>query len=147
MTTTVQKHSLQIEHNFVIVFSTYFVFFFPTLVPPDIEPFQFGDLSVPTLSGTRTRVICGLSRGDLPVAFHWLKDDRPIVQHNHQYFVHKESFEPIELAISSVDLFSSLLTINRLKLEHSGNYTCMAANPAGSTTYTATLRVKGDWLL
>ena len=119
------------------------------LVPPEIEPFSFGDLSIRTQSGTRTRVICGLSRGDLPVAFHWLKDGTPIQQQNQLFFVARDeppTSEPtrLELAISSVDLFSSLLTISRLKPEHTGNYTCVAANPAGSSSYTAPLRVKGE---
>jgi hypothetical protein len=117
-------------------------FFLQLLVPPDIEPFSFGDLSIRTLSGTRTRVLCGLSRGDLPVTFQWLKDGIPI--HYQQHDQQKEPSDQYELAISSVDLFSSLLTINRLKPEHTGNYTCLAANPAGSSTYTASLRVKGE---
>ena len=117
-------------------------FFLQLLVPPDIEPFSFGDLSIRTLSGTRTRVLCGLSRGDLPVPIQWLKDGIPI--HYQQHDQQKEPSDQYELAISSVDLFSSLLTINRLKPEHTGNYTCLAANPAGSSTYTASLRVKGE---
>ena len=32
----------------------------------------------------------------------------------------------------------------RIILDHSGNYTCLAENPAGSATYTAALRVKGE---
>jgi len=101
-------------------------------------------------------VICGLSRGDLPVTFHWLKDDVPLsINHNFHHHHHhlqqqqqQEQQEPNqnveEPVISSVDLFSSLLTLNRLKSEHTGNYTCLAVNPAGSSRFTAALRVKGE---
>jgi hypothetical protein len=96
-----------------LVFTFYFLSFY--IVPPDIEPFGFGDLSIRTLSGTRTRVICGLTRGDLPVTFHWLKDGIPL--HHHYSLLlrtNTHDSEPVEPIISSVDLFSSLLTINQL---------------------------------
>jgi len=105
------------------------------------------------LAGTRTRVICGLSRGDLPVTFQWLKDGKPLHHHHSQLLLPKEpstfaeSYSKnthLDPTISSVDLFSSLLTISRLSPEHTGNYTCLAINPAGSSHYTATLKVKGE---
>ena len=135
------------------------------LVPPEIEPFSFGDLSLggagadlagtvrygTALAGTRTRVICGLSRGDLPVTFQWLKDGHPLHHHHSQLLLPKEPStfaesysNQLDPTISSVDLFSSLLTISRLSPEHTGNYTCLAINPAGSSRYTATLKVKGE---
>jgi hypothetical protein len=54
-------------------------FFLQLLVLPEIEPFSLGDLSIQTLFGTRTRILCGLSRGDLTITFQWLKDGIPIL--------------------------------------------------------------------
>ena len=104
----------KLHHVLIYVYLSHFFVSFD-LVPPDIEPFSFGDLSIRTLSGTRTRVICGLTRGDLPVTFHWLKDGIPL--HHHYSLLLRANTpdsEPVEPTISSVDLFSSLLTINKL---------------------------------
>ena len=38
---------------------------------------------------------------------------------------------------------ASMLSIESVDYHHSGEYTCMASNQAGTTTYTATLRVNG----
>ena len=119
-------------------------------VPPVLEPFSFGlqsshssrtasssaSSSVASLSfssrpsGSRARVICGLTRGDLPVLFQWLKDGQPLLPE-------------IDVQITNLDAFSSLLTIASLADRHSGNYTCMATNPAGQDHYTTALTVKG----
>ncbi len=37
----------------------------------------------------------------------------------------------------------SLLMITSVEHRHSGTYTCRAENPAGVSTYSATLRVNG----
>ena len=125
-------------------------------------------------AGSRTRVICGLARGDLPVRFQWLKDGIPIsaktsstsnlflaafhnakmspdpFAYNSDYInVHKyttKKFDPNTVQITTIDPFSSLLTISSLEDQHTGNYTCVATNPAGHAHYTASLTVKGDFL-
>ncbi|KAJ8673981.1 hypothetical protein QAD02_005243 [Eretmocerus hayati] len=102
-------------------------------VPPIIEPFHFQEgLS----EGMRTRTVCGVSAGDPPLTISWLKDGQspfPL---------------PAKLAsvvnVSQLDLYSSLLSISNLAAEHSGDYTCVAANPAAEVRYTAKLQVKGN---
>lgn len=135
-------------------------------------------------AGSRTRVICGLARGDLPVHFQWLKDGLPLstktmstsntflpvsynsnarnkrfhtsnsdfkISRNERKFGEHASaatrarFNPKTIHITTIDAFSSLLTISSLGDEHSGNYTCVATNPAGHAQYTASLTVKGDF--
>ena len=136
-------------------------------------------------AGSRTRVICGLARGDLPVQFQWLKDgiallssrtastsnsflpafhsnanmklfdtsknsafknsqiDRTSSMHAASAMTNK--YDPDNVQITTIDAFSSLLTISSLGDEHTGNYTCVATNPAGSAQFTASLTVKGDF--
>lgn len=100
--------------------------FFP--VPPTIEPFSFQD---DLAEGMRTRLICGVSRGDAPISLRWLKDGEPF---------------PLVLAanITLLDQYSSLLSILSLTASHTGDYTCVASNSASETRYTANLQVKGN---
>lgn len=96
-------------------------------VPPVIEPFSFQD---GLAEGMRTRTVCGVSSGDPPLSLHWLKDGEPL---------------PLQLArnITSLDQYSSLLSIPSLSASHSGDYTCVASNPAAEIKFTAQLMVKG----
>ena len=131
-------------------------------------------------AGSRTRVICGLARGDLPVHFQWLKDgvhlSSKTTSTSHTFLpdfhsassqkifnpssaskyssdrnnfslheTKKTGLEPTTIQITNIDAFSSLLTISSLGDEHTGNYTCVATNPAGHAQYTASLTVKGDF--
>lgn len=84
----------------------------------------------------RTRTVCGVAAGDPPLTISWLKDGQnpfPL---------------PPKLAsaanVSQLDPYSSLLSISSLSAEHSGDYTCVAANPAAEVRYTAKLQVKGN---
>lgn len=78
----------------------------------------------------RTRTVCGVSSGDAPLSLHWLKDGEPL---------------PLLLGanITSLDQYSSLLSIPSLSASHSGDYTCVASNPAAEIKFTAQLQVKG----
>ncbi|XP_049785936.1 Down syndrome cell adhesion molecule-like protein Dscam2 [Schistocerca cancellata] len=95
-------------------------------VPPIIEPFSFQDgLS----EGMRTRTVCGVSRGDSPLSITWLKDGGTLSSQ-------------LGVNVSALDLYSSLLSISSLSSTHSGDYTCVASNPAAEVRYTAKLQVK-----
>ncbi|XP_055691014.1 cell adhesion molecule Dscam2 isoform X2 [Lutzomyia longipalpis] len=96
------------------------------IVPPIIEPFSFQD---GLAEGMRTRTVCGVSRGDAPLTLRWLKDGEPL---------------PLLLGanVTSLDQYSSLLSIPSLSASHSGDYTCVATNPAAEVKFTATLMVK-----
>ncbi|XP_064458073.1 cell adhesion molecule DSCAM-like isoform X3 [Ornithodoros turicata] len=96
--------------------------------PPEISPFDFrGDMRV----GMRFRVFCTATQGDPPFVFSWLKDgvtvDGPLAR-------------VLGLGVQSQRDFSMLST-DSLRLEHSGNYTCMVKNQAATATYSAVLRV------
>lgn len=81
----------------------------------------------------RTRTVCGVSRGDPPLAITWLKDGGTISSH-------------LGVNVSALDPYSSLLSISSLASAHSGDYTCVASNPAAEVRYMAKLQVKGNVL-
>ena len=124
-------------------FYTFFSFSYIS-VPPVLAPFSFGSTISSSLSnsvltvGTRTRVLCGLVRGDTPVSFSWLKNGRPLTSGRASVTTQP----PVTITI--VDDFSSLLTISRLERGHAGNYTCLASNEAGSDQFSTFLDVQGD---
>lgn len=112
---------------FFILFFFYFVFTFLFPVPPIIEPFSFQEgLS----EGMRTRTVCGVSKGDAPLFISWFKDGEPLPS-------------ILGANVTSLDQYSSLLSIPSLSSIHTGDYSCVASNPAAEFKYTATLQVKG----
>ncbi|XP_057341457.1 cell adhesion molecule Dscam2 isoform X3 [Microplitis mediator] len=101
------------------------------IVPPIIEPFNFQEgLS----EGMRTRTVCGVAAGDQPLTISWLKDGHSPFQLSPKALS--------DTSISQLDSYSSLLSLSNLAAEHSGDYTCVAANPAAEVRYTAKLQVK-----
>ncbi|XP_076273021.1 Down syndrome cell adhesion molecule 2 isoform X3 [Rhynchophorus ferrugineus] len=96
------------------------------IVPPIIEPFSFQDgLS----EGMRTRTVCGVSAGDPPLVVTWLKDGRPLTPE-------------LGVNVTALDDYSSLLSVASLDSRHSGDFTCVASNPAAEVRFTAKLQVK-----
>ncbi|XP_058457691.1 cell adhesion molecule Dscam2 isoform X13 [Malaya genurostris] len=96
------------------------------IVPPNIEPFSFQD---GLAEGMRTRTVCGVSKGDAPLSLKWLKDGEPLSS-------------LLGANVSTLDQYSSLLNIPSLSAAHSGDYTCVASNPAAEVKFTASLQVK-----
>ncbi|XP_046808500.1 Down syndrome cell adhesion molecule-like protein Dscam2 [Lucilia cuprina] len=103
-----------------------FSFFGIITVPPIIEPFAFQD---GLAEGMRTRTVCGVSSGDAPLKLWWLKDGETLP-------------DLLGANVTMLDQYSSLLSIPSLSASHSGEYTCVAKNPAAEIKYTATLQVK-----
>jgi Down syndrome cell adhesion molecule-like protein 1 len=101
-------------------------------VPPAITPFTFGELS----QGERVKVTCSVKRGDMPLSISWMKDRRPIVEH-------ADKLDNVDIR-DIEDSYSSILAISSVSSRHSGNYTCVARNPAKETAYTAELVVTGN---
>ncbi|KAK7578218.1 hypothetical protein V9T40_010423 [Parthenolecanium corni] len=96
-------------------------------VPPSIEPFYFPTDGLQ--EGSMTRVVCGISRGDPPLEISWLKDGTPVSA-------------KFGVNISTLDPYSSLLRIPSLTASHTGEYTCVAVNPAAQVRYSSKLQVK-----
>lgn len=72
-----------------------------------------------------------MSGGDLPVQVIWLHNGRPILNDD----------DLISIGKLGHRLFA--LNIDSLLGEHSGNYTCLAKNSAGTAEHTAVLVVNG----
>ncbi|XP_037303266.1 Down syndrome cell adhesion molecule-like protein Dscam2, partial [Manduca sexta] len=93
--------------------------------PPKISPFMF---SSELTEGSSVQVLCGVSSGDKPMYFSWVKDGAPL---------------PANLQIEEKSLNEfSLLMFSELTARHSGDYTCRVSNHAATVNYTATLNVK-----
>lgn len=93
-------------------------------------PFAFGD--TPSYLDDSTSVQCTLSSGDLPVTFFWNLNGQSI-----------QTYSGINVV--AVGKKTSLLSIDSLSEEHAGNYTCVAQNKAGASSYTSELIVKGTF--
>lgn len=99
----------------------------PTVIPK-LLPFAFGD--EPSYLGESTTVQCSLSSGDLPVKFSWLLNGR--------------SLEGVNgINVVALGKKTSVLSIDYLEENHAGNYTCLAKNKAGVSSYSSELIVKG----
>ncbi|XP_059047424.1 cell adhesion molecule Dscam2-like [Achroia grisella] len=93
--------------------------------PPKISPFMF---SSELTEGSSVQVLCGVSSGDKPMYFSWLKDGAPLSSN-------------LQIEEKSLNEFS-LLMFSDLTARHSGDYTCRVTNHAATVNYTATLSVK-----
>lgn len=102
------------------------VFCFPAI--PQILPFNFGEDSVN--SGDVASVQCTVFKGDLPINITWF--------HNSKLVSYGEG-----IIISHVSKKVSSLTIDDVRGEHAGNYTCVAQNSAGISIETAQLNING----
>lgn len=85
------------------------------------------------VEGSSVQVLCGITSGDKPVYFSWLKDGQHI---------------PSGLGVQekSLDEFSFLI-FSHVTSKHSGEYTCVASNSAAEVNHTARLAVKGTFWL
>lgn len=81
--------------------------------------------------GGKTNLVCSVTSGDSPITFTWRKDGKPMP---HDPDIHEHVIDMV-----------STLRINNLAARHSGQYTCIATNPAASANYTVKLLVKGDY--
>lgn len=96
-------------------------------VSPQISPFDFEGGTVN--SGDVIMTNCLVMKGDLPIKFLWNLNGKPVEE------VHGVSVTNLKR--------SSQLSIESVSSEHAGEYTCIANNSAGYSSYTAVLNVNG----
>ena len=97
---------------------------------PDIVPFSFGRETID--QGKFAQLTCVVSSGDRPLSITWsLKGD--IVSSDDT------------MTTTMLGTQASMLVIQSVDYQHSGVYTCRAENPAGITTYSAELKVNGNF--
>lgn len=99
------------------------------LVLPQITPFSFGDEAIN--AGESTYLTCSVHKGDLPIDISWL--------HNNISIGYIEG-----VIITKNGKRASTITIDSIQEEHSGLYTCMAENKAGTDKQFATVKVNGS---
>lgn len=79
-------------------------------------------------------VICTVNKGDFPLEISW--------------FLNNASASTIQgLTTLRTNKRISQLSIDSVQAEHSGEFTCVAKNPAGMATYSAILHVNGTKLV
>lgn len=73
---------------------------------------------------------CTVNKGDLPLNIIWKRNGRQL-------------FSDDGISISRTNQRISILSIESVRDRHSGNYSCLAENLAGSVNYTKSLWVNG----
>ncbi|XP_053612829.1 cell adhesion molecule Dscam1 isoform X18 [Plodia interpunctella] len=106
------------------------------MVPPQISPFEFGD--EPANAGDMASVTCAVGKGDQPLNISWALNGQVLTRHNN-----------MGIQILSINKKTSILNIDSVNGVHRGTYSCVAANPAGSTNHSAVLEVNVPprWIL
>ena len=85
--------------------------------------------------GERVTITCTMAKGDVPLNILWLKDGIPLANTDDE-----------RVKILTFDHYNSMLTIESLELRHVGNYTCQAANAAGTASHSQAVLVNGKSL-
>lgn len=99
---------------------------------PKILPFDFG--SETSFMGDTITAQCTVTSGDMPILFKW-------------YVNAQQLPEDFGINVGSFGKKTSVLGIETISEKHAGNYTCVAQNSAGSSSYSAELIVKGFFIL
>lgn len=80
--------------------------------------------------GDRASITCSVVKGDTPLAITWQKDGRAL--------------DPAHrVQVTQVDQYNSILVIENLQADHSGNYSCVVSNMAAEVEGTQGLLVNG----
>lgn len=108
-----------------------FLLSFSKSVLPQIHPFTFGDEEIN--SGETVSIQCTVLKGDPPLNITWLLNGRPISNDE-------------GVTVMKMKRISTL-SIDSVQDVHSGNYTCVVENPAGSDRFSTTLNVNGIFCL
>lgn len=84
----------------------------------------------PASAGDTVQLACHVTKGDLPLNIDWYFNGQRLLPHmgiTTSMFGHRANF----------------LSIQTVRQEHKGRYTCIATNQAGSAAYSADLHVNG----
>lgn len=96
---------------------------------PKIATFSFGN--EPLNFGESASAQCTISGGDLPMDVQWKLNGVEIPPY-------------LEVSTSKIGKRINVLSIESVKADHSGNYSCVVSNRAGTVEFTAPLVVIGS---
>ena len=99
------------------------------LVSPQIGVFTFG--SEPVNAGDIVSVLCTVTKGDFPLEIQWMFQNQPLSEKNR------------DVVVIDSGKRGKQLTIETVRAENAGEYTCIASNIAGSTSRSVILDVNG----
>ncbi|XP_053612862.1 cell adhesion molecule Dscam1 isoform X46 [Plodia interpunctella] len=104
------------------------------MVAPQVTQFDFGDEILN--AGDTVSLTCTVGKGDLPLKIHWQLNDQILNSVN-------------GILINRAGKRISILSIENVKHDHIGNYTCIAENDAGRSSHSAVLNVNVPprWIL
>lgn len=97
------------------------------LVLPQILDFNFGSESLN--EGDTIAVQCIAIKGDVPLGFTFYHNDKSVIDDN-------------GITITKTAKIATL-SIEYLRSEHQGNYSCKASNRAGQVEHSAVLNING----
>ncbi|XP_022669215.1 Down syndrome cell adhesion molecule-like protein Dscam2 isoform X3 [Varroa destructor] len=96
------------------------------VVAPQIDDHFFPDI-IKVEEGTRSRLMCSVSKGDPPLRFRWLKNGLQMRNNADRQIESNED--------------SSIIKFQRVKFSDKGMYTCFVSNDAASVSRTVELIV------
>ncbi|CAG9840566.1 unnamed protein product [Diabrotica balteata] len=96
-------------------------------VLPHVMPFTFEEEAN---SGDTAQITCSVTKGDTPMKFSWLFNNKPINENK-------------GITVGMFGKKASHLSIDSVDWKHAGNYTCVVKNNAGTASQSAELLVKG----
>lgn len=83
--------------------------------------------------GDRASLTCSVVKGDVPLTITWRKDGRSI-----------EISSQHHMSVKNVDQYNSILVIENLVADHTGNYSCCVRNLAAEVESSQSLLVNGN---
>ena len=101
------------------------------LEPPEILEFSFGNKAVN--KGEPRQIICSVIKGDEPLRLTWSWRGEDLAPGP-------------DITTSQLGGRTSLLMISSVSYRHSGRYTCIASNEAGTASFSTDLLVNGKEL-
>lgn len=85
------------------------------------------------------KATCSVTKGDLPISIWWTLADSHGSNTPFEYNISTND----GVVISKAGNKLSVLNIEAVKARHHGNYSCYAANKAGTTKHSAYLSIHG----
>ncbi|XP_070134554.1 cell adhesion molecule Dscam1 isoform X4 [Drosophila bipectinata] len=108
------------------------------MVPPQIVPFAYDDV---INMGDSIDLFCQIQKGDRPIKVHW----------SFERSSGESGFDQMQpqMRTNRISGKTSMLSIPSASPAHTGRYTCIASNQAGTTTYSVdlTVNVPPRWIL